>query len=116
MKEESLIGRVKDVSKIKLRPTGIIFKITKEGPDSLIITPDTLGSSLGEDLSKGSKIATVVNIGAKVEDINIGDILISVSKFAVGGEYLTEEDGEEIGYIVVDRSDVLMIVDSENYE
>ena len=115
-KEKNLFMKIKDVKKVKLLPTGILFRITSEGSKPLVITPDTLDSNLSTDLSTGLKRATVVAIGDKVEDINIGDILISMTRYALGGEYTTVEDNEDVGYIIVQRHDVLIIVDGDNYE
>lgn len=98
------MDRVKDVSKIKVRSDMLLVEIF-EKPKSLILTPDTVNEKgVSWDYS------IVIAKGSKIEDVEIGDVILSYT----GGAHVFEVRDKSYSQLMRHLCDV--IVSADNFD
>lgn len=96
------ISKIKDLSKITIKPNYIVLKLVSVSKSGLILPGQNTNTTLHK--------AVVVNIGTNVTSINLGDIVVDMSYSNV--DFL--KNGEDT-YILTDVYNVLISVSPDNY-
>lgn len=94
---------VKDIDKVNIAPSFVLIKITQK--KSEIIMPDTVGVN-------PMSTAYVVKVGNKVDNINVGDVVVDLKNERAGVYYYKK--GEDT-FMLTDQYNLLMWTTESNY-
>jgi len=96
--------RIKDFSKVKVRPDMLFCKVHMK-KESKIIIPEEV-----QDKGQGFDYVEVISVGNKIDDVEVGDIILDIDGS------MTTYKLEDVTYGRVARHICGLIVSPDNFE